>query len=96
MSRRVPGHRSLPRPPSPGLTSSSFSSSSSSSSSGWQWRWGSWQQRRLFTTEPFLSGFSPFFTRGRASPSAGLVAGLSVIAGRRWWSRCGELAYNFR
>lgn len=69
-----------PHRPIPGLTSSS--------SSGWQWCLGcrSWQHWRLFS-KPFLSGFSPFFTRWPTSPSACLVAGLSVIAGQRLCSR---------
>lgn len=78
----------LPRP-IPGLTSSS---------SGWQWFLlccRSWQRCRLFT-KPFLSGFSPFFTRWHTSPSAGLVAGLSVIAGRRLWTRDGNLHVGTR
>lgn len=68
----------LPRPIA-GLTSSS---------SGWQWCLGcrSWQRWRLFS-KPFLSVFSPFFTRGHSSPLTSLVAGLSVIAGQRLWSR---------
>lgn len=73
----------------PGLTSSS--------SSGWQWCLGctSWQRRRFFT-KPFLSGFSPFFPRWHTPPLPGWVAGLSVIATQRWWSRDGNLHVGTR
>ena len=82
-----PASSSLSSPrPIPGLTSSS---------SGWQWRlcWRSWQRRRLLT-KPFLSGFSPFLARWQPSPAAGLVAGLSVIAGGRGVEPRRELAWS--
>lgn len=83
-----PTSSASPPRPIPGLTSSS---------SGWQWCLcsRSWQRWRLFT-KPFLSGFSPFFTRWHTSPSVGLVAGLSVIAGQRLWSRDGNLHVGTR
>lgn len=80
MTASSPFFRCFPTSPRPipGLTSSSSSA-----------RHRLWQRWRFFT-EPFLSAFRPFLTRWHTSPLADWVAGLSVIAAQRRWSRDGN------